>query len=212
MTRAKFPEPPTVPELKRFGIRRSERITFEAGTRLWRIYFQGGPHPTTWNRFRAWGPTGSRFDPQPPPPGPSDREILYAAALGPVCVAEVFQETRTVDRRRNDPWLVAFETTRDLTLLDLAGAWPTRAGGSQAISSGPRKRAQRWSREIYEAFPVLDGLRYPSSMAGGEAAFALYDRAEDALPVFPSFHRALADPTILAALKGAARRFGYVVV
>ena len=209
---AKFPEPPSLSDLERLGVRPAERYTVKQGARLWRIYFQNGPQPSTWNQFRAWGPTDSRFDHQPPPPAVSDRKILYAATLGRVCVAEVFQTTRTVDRRRRAPWLVAFEITRDLTLLDLSGHWPARVGASQAISSGPRKRAQRWSRRIYEAFPALDGIRYPSSMSAGEPAVALFERAEDAIAASPSFHRALVDPTILPYLRAAVRRVGYAMV
>jgi hypothetical protein len=209
---AKFPEPPSLSDLERLGVRPAEQYTVKQGARLWRIYFQNGPQPSTWNQFRAWGPTDSRFDHQPPPPAVSDRMILYAATLGRVCVAEVFQTTRTVDRRRRAPWLVAFEITRKLTLLDLSGHWPTRAGASQAINSGPRKRAQRWSRRIYEAFPALDGIHYPSSMSGGESAVALFERAEDAVAPSPSFHRALVDPTILPYLRAAVRRVGYAMV
>jgi len=31
-----------------------------------------------------------------------------------------------------------------------------------AIGTGPRPRAQRWSRAIYDAYPDLDGLYYLS--------------------------------------------------
>ncbi len=126
--------------------------------------------------------------------------------------AEVFQETRVIDRRRNAPWLVAFDLGRPLELLDLTDSWPTRAGASMAINSGPRPKARRWSQRIYEAYPTIEGLSYPSSMDGNRPAVALYERALDALPARPVFHRALADPALSVAVIRAARRFGYAVV
>ena len=209
---AKFPEPPGLAELRTLGVANGERRVLTAGTTVWRVYLQGGPHPGKWNELRAWGPTNARFDHQSLPPGPSDRKILYAAELGRACLAEVFQDTRTIDRTRRQPWIVAFQLTRDVSLLDLSGLWPTRAGASQAISTGPRRRAQRWSRRIYEAFPDIEGLCYPSSMCGGEPVYALYERAENAVARTPRIHRALADPALLTPLEEAARRIGYVVV
>ncbi|MFV2073559.1 MAG: RES domain-containing protein [Thermoanaerobaculales bacterium] len=208
----KFPEPPSVPELRALGIGPAEEHTLVAGSRVWRIYFQTGQRPGLWNGFRGFGPTDARFDHHPPPAAIHTRKILYGAGQGRVCVAEVFQGTRTIDRRRRNPWLVAFEIVRDLRLLDLRGLWPTRVGASQAISSGSRRRAQRWSRRIYEAFPGIQGLCYPSSMGGGAPAFALYERAADAIPATQSFHRALADPALHIPLENAAHQIGYAIV
>jgi hypothetical protein len=114
-----------------------------------------------------------------------------------------------IDRIARDPWLVGFALRRPLNLLDLTGSWPTRAGASLAISSGPRPRAQRWSRAIYEAFPQGMGIYYGSSMDGGSSCAALFERAALALPAQPVFHRPLADPALLPALKQAAREMGY---
>ena len=127
------------------------------------------------------------------------------------CFAEVFQETRTIERSRNRPWLVGLELTRDVSLLDLTGAWPTRAGASMAINSGRRDRARAWSLRVYEDYPAIEGLHYASSMDGNRAALALYERAEDALPARPSFHRALADPGLDRAVARAASLFNYAV-
>ena len=206
---AKFPEPPPAAVLAAIlpDIR-----TVPQGTRLWRIYFQGGGHPTAWNALRHFGPTNSRFDHHLSPRATQDRGILYAATEGSVPFAEVFQEDRVIDRRRNDPWLVAFDLAAPVALLDLAGDWPTRAGASAAINSGPRPRARRWSQRIYEAYPTLVGLWYPSSMGGDRPVVALYERAAAALPTRPVFHRALADPALTAIVLRAAGRFGYAVV
>lgn len=135
--------------------------------------------------------------------------IFYCAEHGPTCLAEVFQDVRVIDRSARDPWLVGFSLVRDVALLDLTGTWPTRAGASMAINSGPRPRAQRWSQAIYEAYPDLEGIYYPSSMHANRPAIALYERALTALPRAPVFHRPLADPALLSVLRHAARELGY---
>src|SRR5262249_15503655 len=136
-----------------------------SGTELWRIYARGGPHPTTWNTFRAYGPSArARFDHHLPPARGQNRGILYAAAEILPCVAEVFQDTGIVDPRHDEPWLVGFRLTRPVRLLSLRGLWPTRAGGSMALNTGDRARARRWSRTVYEAYPQAEGLWYASAM------------------------------------------------
>ena len=207
---SKFPDPPPrrqlaarlAPEVKR--LRR--------GTLLWRLYRRGGPHPIAWNRFRHWGPAASaRFDHHAEPARAQARGILYAGLRLYTCVAEVFQHTRTIERSRSQPWLVGFELAREVSLLDLTGRWPTRAGASMALSTGRRDRARGWSRRIYEDYPAVDGLHYPSSMDANQPAVALYERARDALGPRPVFHRALADPALNAVLGKAAMVFGYLV-
>jgi hypothetical protein len=184
-----------------------------AGTLLWRVYFRSGPYPAVWSGFRHFGPVASsRFDHHRPPPSRQDRGILYAAARGPTCLAEVFQDTRTVDRSSRSPWLAGFELARELTVHDLTGSWCTRASASMAIHSGRRDRARRWSRAIYDAFPEIEGLRFCSSMDANRHAFALYERAGDAFPARPVFHRALADPTLLSSVLAAAGEFGYALL
>jgi hypothetical protein len=98
-----------------------------------------------------------------------------------------------------------------VSLLDLTGRWPTRAGASMALSTGRRDRARAWSRRIYEDYPAVDGLHYPSSMDANQPAVALYERARDALGPRPVFHRALADAALNAVLGKAAMVFGYLV-
>lgn len=80
-----------------------------------------------------------------------------------------------------------------------------------AINSGPRPRARLWSQVMYAAYPAVEGLYYASSMDANRPAVVLYERAADVLPSRPSFHRALADPTLTPALVRAAKRFNYVV-
>ena len=97
----------------------------------------------TWQEFRDYGPTSARFDHHLEPARVQDRAILYASTQAPTCNVEVFQETRLIDRTRNEPWLVDFEVEREVSLLDLTSSWVTRAGASGAIDSGPRPRARR---------------------------------------------------------------------
>jgi hypothetical protein len=124
----------------------------------------------------------------------------------------VFQETRVIDRNRNQPWMAAFAIESPLDLLDLTGNWPTRARASMAINTGPRPRAQRWARASYDAYPQLHGILYPSSMDANRPAVALFERALPAMPARPRLHRALAAPPLLVPITNAAARFGYAVV
>jgi hypothetical protein len=206
---AKFPEPPPSDELARVP---PARKRLAAGTPLWRLYRRGGRHPTLWDRLREFGPSAARFDHHQPPPRVQERAILYAAAHGPTALAEAFQDTRVIDRAARDPWLVGFRLAHPVTLLDLTGTWPTRAGASMAIATGPRPRARRWARAIYEAYPDLGGLYYPSSMHGNRPAVALTERTRPAIPPRPEFHRPLADPALLRMLEKVARDLGYGLV
>jgi hypothetical protein len=208
----KLPAPPGVAALRAIE-RDSTRLA--RGAVLARVYFTGGAHPARWNQFRRYGPTNARFDHHTSDArgraAEQDRAILYCATSAVTCLAEVFQETRRIDRVRRAPWLAVFRLERDLDLLDLTGAYPTRAGASMAINSGSRVRARAWARAWYEAFPDLQGIRYASSMNANEAAIALTDRAEklEPLPRHPDFNRPLADDALLDVLKHAATRLGY---
>jgi hypothetical protein len=204
-----LPPPPPVAELRKIG---AEIHVLPRGATIWRSYFRDGSYPTTWDAFRAFGPTGSRFDHHDPPPAVHPvKAIMYGADQGPTCLAEVFQDTRVIDRHRDAPALAAFQIEKDLALLDVTGAWPTRAGASMAISSGKRKRAQEWSRAIYDAYPQLQGIRYGSSMNANQPAFALYERAKTAIPAKPLFDELLVLPGLVTLLARAAFRFGYIV-
>lgn len=184
-----------------------------AGTLLWRIYFRAGAHPSRWNGFRAFGPTNARFDHHPPPAKRHrTRAILYAAESGPTSLAEVFQQTRVIDRTANSPALAAFPLTREIPLLDLTGSWPTRAGASMAIHSGSRATGRSWSRAIYAAYREIEGILYASSMNANRPAFALYERARSAVPGTPALDLPLATPALTAPLAAAALEFGYAVV
>jgi hypothetical protein len=183
---------------------------------LWRLYRRGGSHPTAWNEFRTYGPlTTGRFDHHPEPAaehGVLGPGVLYVGEHGPACVAEAFQSNRTIMRQFAEPHLVAFALRRDVTLLDLCGLWPTAAGASQAIATGPRSSSRAWARAIRAAYPDLEGLRYRSSMYGGEPVAILNELARDALPRGPEDDIALTDATLTAYLDDAAASVRYRVV
>lgn len=205
---AKFPEPPTARELAKHPP--VVRIV-PAGTLLWRVYFSDTPYRVKWNTFRHFGPTGSRFDHHEEPQRLQDRGIMYTAIDGEICLAECFQSTRTIDVDRNGPALVGFALTADIALLDLTSDWPTQAGASMAINSGPRPRARRWAQAIYEAYPGLHGIWYASSMAANAPAQALFERAIRATPDTPVFHRRLCDHELEPVIEWAGERFNYAV-
>jgi hypothetical protein len=210
---AKLPEPPSAAAMR--GVPPDIEL-LPAGTRLYRIYFRGGEHPGGWDRFRNFGPLpNARFDHHLEPPGAQERAVLYAALWEDTvatCVAEVFQETRLVDTRRHDPQLASFSLAEDVPLLSLRDRWPTRAGASANINSGPRPRCRRWSRAIYEAYPGVSGLLYASSMNGNRPAVVLYERAARALPEAPDFNRPLSDAALLVSLERIAFDLGYDIV
>jgi hypothetical protein len=211
---SKLPWPPPVERLR--AVRRDDDVVAVAPmTGLARIYLAGGRHPSSWSTFRTMGPIATaRFDPHPPTRagGPAEAEgcgVLYAAVELQTCVAESFQTTRVVDRRAGRPWLTIFRATRVLRLLDLTGTWPTRAGASQAISSGDRARSRSWARTIREAFPDVDGVWYRSSMDRGRPSICLWDPARDAMPASPWAHLPLDAPGLTLPLARACRALGY---
>jgi RES domain len=217
---AKFPHSPGAAALANImpSVRR-----LSAGTTLARVYFTRSPHALSWDAFRYTGPLNSRWDHHVSnAQGAGDalavggevRGIYYAAADAKTCLAEVFQDTRRIDRAFQAPWLVVFKTLRVLEVLDLTGDFATRMGASMAIHSGSRGRARGWARDLYQAFPAAQGILYAASMHGGAPAFALNERALKGGPLFPlrpEFHRALADDAMLDPLKHAARALGYAL-
>lgn len=209
---AKFPRAKNTADIRNTP---PEVRTLREGTVLARVYFSGSTPPTRWNDFRKYGPTNARFDhhllDKRGEPCVQERSVLYCASNASTCLAEVFQQTRRIDRVRNAPWLAIFELQRPVQLLVLTGTYPTRVGASMAINSGSRVRAREWAQRFYEAYEDLHGIYYASSMHANQPAIALNDRAEKAqtLPPHPRFNRALADDVLLDVLKHAAAALGY---
>jgi hypothetical protein len=166
--------------------------------------------------MRIFGPTTARFDHHladtAGEPRDQARAIQYLALDGITPLAEVFQDTRVIDRAARSPWLVAYELITDLELLDLTGTFMTRAGASMLINCGSRPRARAWSRVFYEAYPRIQGLYYASCMRGNRPSLALYERGEAAIPPHPSFHRALSDQALRLMLRNAAVKLNYFLL
>jgi hypothetical protein len=212
---ARLPRPPTVVELQAIGIRDDEYRLLARGELWWRTYRTTGSHVLAWNAFREHGPH-LRFDPHPPPAQQhAGIGVWYGASSPTSALAEAFQTDRTIDRFRGNPYLTGVRFIREVRLLDLAfnstGAWPTRAGGTFAMSTGPHSITQRWARRIARAFPHLDGLRYNSRFAG-EPCVALFVPAASAMPTRPALSLPLSHPGLALRIAGAAHRMGYLVV
>jgi hypothetical protein len=209
----KLPNPPSPDALAAI---RSDLRRLPAGTRVWRVYFRGGPHPGRWNLLRAFGPTTARFDHHLPNAAgeawEQTRAIQYVALDGITPLAEVFQDSRVIDRTARSPWLVAYELADDLDLLDLTGTYPTRAGASMLISCGSRPRARAWSRAFYKAYPRVQGLYYGSCLHRNRPSVALYERAAGVIPPHPSFHRALSDKALWLMLRNVAVKLNYFLL
>lgn len=211
----RVPPPPSVAELRAIGIRDDERWLVGTEDVWWRVHRTTGSNVLAWNAFREYGPI-LRFDPQPRPAGHhTGVGVWYGGSDPTVALGEAFQAGRVIDRGRGDPYLTGLRFTRVLVLLDLTaegrGAWPTRAGGTFALSTGPHTVAQRWSRRITEAFPELDGVRYNSRFAG-RPCIALFTPAVAAMPDRPVLSLPLTHPGLTLRIAATAQRLGYLVV
>jgi len=214
---AKLPWPPVPRRLQE--LRRPEDVVALAPvTPLARVYRAGGRHPSRWDAFRVVGPVAAaRFDPHPVPadempamaPG---HGVLYAGLALRTALAETFQAARVVDRHTDSPWLAVFRLTDPVRLLDLTGTWPTRAGASQAIASGPRDRARAWARAVFAAYDDVDGLWYRSSMDAGRPTVCLWQRVQPAMPSRPLVNLPLAAPALALPIARACRQLGYLFV
>jgi len=178
---------------------------------LWRLHRTAGENVVAWNALRFWGPSHARFDPQQPPPGPSDRGVSYAALDITTCLAEVFQDRRVVDTARGAPYLTAWRPGRTVHLLDLTGTWPIRNGASHLLNTGPHDLCRAWARAIDARWPDLDGLWHVSAM-NGQPEITLFTAAADAFPPRPLFSRPLSDPGTRGWITAAAEQIGYDVI
>lgn len=216
---ARLPQPPAPAALRSLLRPDEDVVAVRSGARLVRVFVAGGRHQQRWNTFRHTGPlVHARFDPHPPGPGgtrqhSADHGVLYFGLSVRTSVAEVFQQTSVVDRTTRRPHLVVFRPRRTLRLLDLTGLWPTRAGASQEISTGPKDVTQVWARTIRAAFPDLDGLWYRSSMDSGDPAVCLWDApAATALPAQPDVLLPLDHPGLDVPLARVCDSLNYTLL
>lgn len=205
---AKLPRRPRRPVPDPVG---PERVELPTERPLFRVYHAAGRHATTWSHFRTFGPArAGRFDHHPLPRGEHpDHRVLYAAFDVKTAIAEAFGDERMVDRSRDQPYVARFRLISPVLSLDLATDWPTRAGGSQKLSSGPRPTSQAWSRAIWEDLDGIAALMYPSSMHAGGTNVAFYERAERAVARTPDRNLPLSLPAFERDLIRFATELGY---
>jgi len=163
---------------------------------LWHITNTSGPYATRFGVMRSYGPlAAARFDPHPLPAGdhPVER-VLYAAVDLITTLAERFQNGREIRcRQPTEPISYSWKPTRRLELIDVTDVSALRLGGSQLLSTGPKRQTRAWARAIRTTWPDADGLLYQSSMAGRKCV-ALWAPAADTFPTAPAFAKLLADP------------------
>jgi hypothetical protein len=208
---AKLSPPPDVATLRHLLRPATDCVLVEGDAIVWHIYKRAGRYPARWDEFCQYGPVDARFDHHLSPAHVQTRGILYVAYDIATCIAEVYQRTRVIERRRDEPWLVAYAPERTLTVLDLTSSWPTRAGASMLVNDGPRAFTRAWSQAIYSAYATIDGLLYASSMYRHRPCIALYERAVNSVPLHPISNRALDDVTLLPILATVADEIGYSI-
>lgn len=197
-----------------------EVLEMRTGDMVVRVHPLGGAYPLPWDGFRSFGPTSSRFDHHPPPPKVHSRRRIAYGSIGDdaftTVIAEYFQDASggvaPIDRHRGTPAVSAFRLAGPIRLLDLRSGWLTRAGGNQAIASGPRWRAREWAQVIHRVHGDIDGLVWASSVWAPGECVALWERAQRAMPAEPELHRLLRDPALDLPLAHAARTLGAVVL
>jgi hypothetical protein len=205
---AKLPLPPSPETLRGTGEPAWAKNVPEV---LWRIRLTRGDHPCAWNGFRAYGPLPSgRFDPHQPPPRIQTEAVAYFGADWQVCLAEVFQQTRIVDSRTNDPFLTGISPSRTLQLIDLRGLWPLTVGASHHINTARKDHRRAWARAIRRAWPHADGLVSTGITAG--TMITLYNPGRDALGQHAVFDRPLADEAIEDHIAAATAQISYDLI
>lgn len=184
---------------------------------LWRIYRSASKRRVTWDQLRTFGPVkGMRFDPHPVPPGVHpDHGVMYTAGDFLTTFAEVFYETRVIDRHDESPVLVSWKPTRPLLLLDLTQRWSVRNSAATSLQMIDDKNiTQVWAREIQRQLgSQIDGLVHTSSVGGG-CNYTLFERSKR-IPSFPSrplFSVGLADAAAELIIEDARFELNFEVI
>lgn len=200
------------PDPDRLARSRPPLVALDGDRLVWRVYFTASEHPVSWHEFRFFGPAAVRFDHhEGTSSGPrlQNRGIYYCAPDLRTVIAETFQTKRTVSVEADAPRVVAWFPGGNSALLDLLSDWPTRAGCDQRIHSTPNRRStQAWSRQIYEMFPNIDGLRYRSKFSG-RTSWCLYERCRRILPESPIVDLPLHHPQVRKPVQAVCEALGY---
>ena len=179
---------------------------------LWRIHRTTGPYALPWNELRHYGPVpGMRFDPHDPPPASQTAGVCYTACNLTTCIAEMYQEFRTVNATRGDAHLTSWQPVRDLELLDLTGRWPVLNGASATLMMGWKEISQKWARAIRIAWPDLDGI-YSRSAVTNDPTCVLFTPAKSSFPGSPLQSTALSAPLLFSQVTSVAKSINYAVI
>lgn len=200
------------PDPGRLAASEPERVDLSEDRLVWRIYFAGEPHPSSWDDFRFFGPLPSRFDhhlPNPAGPTTGPRGVYYCAPELRTALAETFQRKRHVGKQFRQPRAVAWFPRAATSLLDLTSVWTIRAGCDQRIhSTADRDSTREWSRAIYDQFPQVAGLQYLARYCG-RLSWCLFERSLDDLPAEPVIDLPLDHDRLRRPIESACRSLGY---
>ena len=136
--------------------------------------------------------------------------MYYAAHDLKGCIVEVFGDAglMSVGTLR----VAKVRLRRRLRLLDLRGDGALKCGSVAALAAVPdRSLSQQWARWSYEhpkEFGKVDGISYPNAH-NQEVAYALFERAEDAVEVTADLP--LADPLLRSQIRVIAEHCNLVV-
>lgn len=178
---------------------------------LWRIHKTAGPHPSSWNEYRTYGPLKKmRWDPHPLPVGRRPGcGVIYASTDLRTAVAEVFQSAKRIDPYTGDPYATTFIPRVPLRLLEMYSedaAWLLRHDASHSLMHGPRSTCRNWARAVLDARRV-DGLWVQSTMTG-RATTVLFGPSSMKLPAWPRDTAPLSASHLLKALDDIATSLG----
>ena len=89
-------------------------------------------------------------------------------AVGAYFVALTFLEARS---------FAEIEVIAPLRLISMHGPGLAQIGATAAVTSGPHRAAQQWSRAVHDHPTAPDGIAYRSNHDNGELGVALFERA-----------------------------------
>lgn len=205
---AKLPLPPAPEHVRGSG---DPAWAADVPDLLWRIRFTRTNRRYAWNQFRTFGPLDSaRFDPHQSPPHEQAEGVAYFGVDWPVCLAEIFQEDRTIHAERLGPYITGVTPTRPLWLLDLRHDWPLTIGASHHINTGRKDYCRAWARTLRQAWPRADGLASVGINAG--TVVTLFNPAADSLGANPRYDQPLAAEAHEDHLATAAEQINYDLV
>lgn len=183
---------------------------------LWRIFKTSGAHPSAWNELREFGPLpGMRFDPHPDgtPALHPGVGAAYASEDFYTAFAEVFSDSKVIDREEGRRVLAAWRPIRPIRVLDITGRNVSRIFGAASVQMTDNKNVTRaWARALFEDYgDEVDGIRSRSSVDNG-FVITLFPRASDSFPRAPGEHQELSAVTAEVYVEAAARALGFDVI